>query len=210
VNSAMAALQNLMKMKGILLTLLVVAVVVVGGTAASRAISGTNLPFAAVQSGSMEPTIPTGSLLFIQYVSGEDIVAGAAPVGDVVIYRPPAAYETMNDYFFFTVYNPTPISHRAIMKTQINGTYYFLTKGDNNAGPDQWPGVPSSWVPETRIIGKVVFFIPYAGYPFLWFKNPMVVAGAILILIILIIIPIGEKKEGNKFEEKSSENKKAL
>ncbi len=204
----MALFQDLMKMKGFVIPVLVLVVIMVSITFASRAISGTNLPFAAVESGSMEPNMPTGSLLFIQYVSGEDLVAGAEPTGDVVIFH--TSDVSVTDYFFFTVYEPTPISHRAIMKTMINGTYYVLTKGDNNYGYDQPPTDPSKWVPETRIIGKVTFFIPYIGYPFLWFKNPLVVAGVVLILIILIIIPVGEKKESNTIEENSSENKKAL
>ena len=206
----MATLQKLMKAKGTIIALVAVMAVIVCSTAISRAASGTNFPFAAVQSGSMEPNIPTGSLIFVQYASGEDIIAGAEPAGDVVIYRPYHEDESVSDYFFFTVYYPTPIIHRAIMKTEINGTYYFLTKGDNNPFPDQDPKVPGSWVPETRIIGKVAFFIPYAGWPFLWFKNPIVIAGVVLILIVLIIIPIGGKNENNKIEEKYSENKKAL
>jgi len=84
----MATLQKLTKAKGTIIILVVVISVFVCWTAISRAVSGTNFPFAAVQSGSMEPNIPTGSLVFVQYVSGEDIIAGAEPAGDVVIYRP--------------------------------------------------------------------------------------------------------------------------
>ncbi len=204
----MVSVHNLGKVKSIAITLILLVIVMVGIAFVSRTLSGTNLPIAAVQSGSMEPNIPTGSLLFIQYVSGEDIVAGAAPVGDVVIFF--FTDEQITDYFFFTVYDPTPWSHRAIQKTEINGTYYVLTKGDNNAYADQNPYQFSTWVPETRIIGKVAFFIPYLGYPFLWFKNPLVIAGVVLILVILIIIPVGEKKEEQKIDENTSENKKAL
>jgi len=186
-------MQILVKNKGILFTIVLLVVIEFGCASVSRAISGTNLPIAAVESGSMEPTIPTGSLLFIQRASGANIVAGSPPTGDVVIYFFPN--EKITDYILFTVYDPIPWSHRVIQKTQINGTYYFLTKGDANMFPDQSQNMPATWVPEERIIGKVTFFIPYLGFPFLWFKDPWVVAIVLAILLILILIPTNEKKK---------------
>jgi signal peptidase len=166
--------------------------IVFGFTLVSRVASGTNFPFAAVQSGSMEPTIPTGSFLLIQKVSGEDLVAGDKPVGDVVVYYFPNTKIT--DYFFFSVYDPTPWSHRAINKTEIDGKFYVLTKGDANNSPDQNPLNPTTWVPMDRVIGKIAWFVPYLGYPFLWVKNPFVVLAVLVVLIILIITPQGGKK----------------
>jgi len=186
-------MQIYLKARGILLTVVLLLAIVFGFAFVSRTISGTNLPIAAVQSGSMEPTIPTGSLLFIQKASGADIAAGTPPRGDVVIYFFPD--EKITDYFLFTVYDPLPWSHRAIQKIESNGTYYFLTKGDANMFPDQNPNMPATWVPEDRIIGKVTFYIPYLGYPFLWFKNIWVITAVILILIVLILIPSKEKSE---------------
>jgi len=175
------------------LTIFIVYLMIVFGlTFVSRAVSGTNFPLSAVQSGSMEPTIPTGSLIFIQKVSGEDLVAGNNPVGDVVVYYFPNTKIT--DYFLFAVYDPTPWSHRAVDKAEINGTFYVLTKGDANRYPDQNPLNPNSWVPMDRVIGKVVWFVPYLGYPFLWVKNPFVVLAVLIVLIILIILPEGGKK----------------
>jgi signal peptidase len=178
--------------KFFLMIFIIFLIIVFGFTFVSRTISGTNFPFAAVQSGSMEPNIPTGSLLFIQRVSGNDLVVGGPPTGDVVVYYFPNTKIT--DYFLFAVYDPTPWSHRAIDKVDINGTYYVLTKGDANNSPDQNPLNPSSWVPMDRIIGKVVWFVPYLGYPFLWIKNPFVIVAVFIILIILIIMPEGGNK----------------
>ena len=175
------------------LTIFIVYLMIVFGlTFVSRAVSGTNFPLSAVQSGSMEPTIPTGSLIFIQKVSGEDLVAGNKPVGDVVVYY--FQNTKITDYFLFAVYDPTPWSHRAVDKAEINGTFYVLTKGDANRYPDQNPLNPNSWVPMDRVIGKVVWFVPYLGYPFLWVKNPFVVLAVLIVLIILIILPEGGKK----------------
>lgn len=184
------------------LTTLIIVAVIIGFAVALRGISGTNLPIAAVQSGSMEPNIPTGSLLFIQKVNPEDIVAGPAPEGDVLIFMiyPPSS-QKIYDYFFFSSYDPLPWSHRAINKAEINGTYYFLTKGDANAFPDQNPNLPTTWVSEDRVIGRVVYSVPYLGYPFLWFKNIYIVFAAIIILLILILIPGSPDKKVTKSEE---------
>jgi signal peptidase len=178
--------------KFILMLLILFLVITFGFTFISRTISGTNFPFAVVQSGSMEPNVPIGSLLFIQRVSGNDLMVGGPPIGDVVVYYFPN--EKVTDYFLFTVYDPTPWSHRAIDKAEINGEYYVLTKGDANKYSDQTPSNPSSWVPMDRVIGKVAWHIPYLGYPLLWMKNPFVFLAVLIFLIILIIMPEGRKK----------------
>lgn len=173
--------------------------VFIGAVYAIRTVSGTNLPVAAVQSGSMEPNIPTGSLIFIQSVSPSEIAAGPPPLGDTIVYILPNT--KISDYFLFATYNPLPISHRVVNKTVINGTYYFLTKGDANLYPDQNPSNPSTWVPEDRVVGKVVFSIPYAGYPFLWFKNIWLVSLVVVILLILILLPSSNKNSIGEREQ---------
>ncbi|MBC7120190.1 MAG: signal peptidase I [Candidatus Methanosuratus sp.] len=174
-----------------LITVLLFFVAFVGAVYTVRTVSGTNIPVAAVQSGSMEPNIPTGSLIFVRAVDPSEIVAGPPPVGDIVVYIQQGTEIT--DYFIFTTYDPLPISHRVIDKTQVGGTYYFLTKGDANSYPDQSPSNPLSWVPEDRIVGKVVFSVPYLGYPFL-FKNTWIVSIVLLIIIVLIALPSKDKE----------------
>lgn len=173
--------------KFFLKSLIVFLIFIFGFSGVSRAISGTNLPFAAVMSGSMEPTIPTGSLLFIQKASGAEIVAGDKPTGDVIVFY--FSNTKISDYFLFAVYDPVPWSHRAIDKQLVNGKYYILTKGDANVYPDGNPNNPITWVPEDRVVGKVVWYAPYLGYPFIWIKNPLVLVGIVLVLIILIMLP---------------------
>lgn len=187
-----------LNLRATMVTALIFFAVFVGAVYTIRTVSGTNLPVAAVQSGSMEPNIPTGSLIFVQAVNPSEIVAGPAPVGDTVIYVQPGT--RVSDYFIFTSYDPLPISHRVIDKVEVNGKYYFLTKGDANIYPDQSPSNPLSWVPEDRIVGKVVYSIPYLGYPFLWFKNIWLVSLVILIIIVIIILPSGEKENAKKME----------
>lgn len=184
-------------------------VIVVGYTVITRTISGTNFPLAAVQSPSMEPNVPTGSLIFIQRVDGADVVVGPPLTGDVLVYFFPD--EKITDYFIFTVYDPTPWSHRAIQKIEMNGTWYFLTKGDANLSPDQNAQKPSTWVPEERVIGRVIWYAPYLGYPFLWLRNGYLVAAIIVVLLIIILLPMGNRKEETYPQgENVSEDKKPL
>jgi signal peptidase len=196
------------EVRGYVVLVLVFIAIVVGYTFITRGISGTNFPIAAVQSPSMEPNIPTGSLIFIQRVSGEDVVAGPPTSGDVLVYFFPN--EKITDYFIFTVYDPTPWSHRAIQKTEINGTWYFLTKGDANHSPDQYANDPGTWVPENRVIGRVIWHMPYIGYLFLWLRNGYLVALIIVILLIIILFPTGKKTPANAQDEKMTEDKQPL
>jgi signal peptidase len=194
--------------RGYLLLLILFIALVGGFTIITRTVSGTNLPIAAVESGSMEPTIPTGSLIFIQKVSGADLVAGAKPVGDVVVFYWPNTKIT--DYWIRTIYDPAPWSHRAIAKQEINGTYYVLTKGDANLNPDENPGDVSTWIPMGNVIGRIVWSIPYVGYLFLWSNNPFVVAAIIIILLIILIVPMSTGKKGTITDDQKAITTKNL
>lgn len=90
----------------------------------------------AVLSGSMEPNIQTGSIIFIdKHVDGNDI-----GIGDII------TYETQDNVV---------VTHRII---EANDNEY-ITKGDANDGADLQPVLPEN------IIGKYTnVTIPYVGY----------------------------------------------
>ncbi len=98
----------------------------------------------SIRSGSMEPVIPTGSLVFI-HPSPSKIYA----IGDIVTY----------DYY------PYPITHRIIATKSTNETPQYLTQGDANATPDQ------NWITATDILGKLSVTIPWGGYFLAWLKT---------------------------------------
>lgn len=122
------------------LVLAVIAVVVFGLLAIT--VGPRFLPYQAlvVRSGSMSPTIPTGSVVFYQQVA-----AGHVKVGDVIVFdRPGQASER--------------VTHRVVrIATGQNGRY-FVTKGDANGAPDDWqiPAVGKGWVAS--------FHVPFVGY----------------------------------------------
>lgn len=90
-----------------------------------------------VISGSMEPAIPVGSLLYIQKVQPEDIREH-----DVI------AYYGGED-------GTAVITHRVVENRVLMGE--FITKGDANPQEDQRP------VPYADFAGKVRLAIPAAG-----------------------------------------------
>jgi len=141
----------------------------------------TEHPILAVASGSMEPVLYEGDLIFVQGVQNAgDIYAAAQnadPPGDIVVYRGPASL----------------IVHRAIEKTKVDGTYSFTTKGDANQWPD--PGD----VDESNIVGRYTGFkVPLLGHIALFF-NPFEVKVAfialwIIALILLELFPLVRKR----------------
>ena len=91
----------------------------------------------SVVSGSMEPAIPTGSLVYIKSIEPEKVEE------DSVIA-------------FYSPSNPDAIiTHRVITNKIISGE--FTTKGDANEAEDPSP------VPYDNLVGKVTLSVPYVG-----------------------------------------------
>jgi signal peptidase len=100
------------------------------------------LPYQAlvVRSGSMSPTIPTGSVVFYRKVQ-----ASSVKVGQIIVFaRPGQAGER--------------VTHRVYKISTGPTGRFFETKGDANGAPDDWriPAVGTGWV--------AGFHVPVAGY----------------------------------------------
>lgn len=113
-----------------------------------------------VTSGSMEPAIPEGAILYNQ-----DSVTSQLEVGDVITYVP----------------NPNQsdadrITHRIIEVNETESSRLFKTQGDANIDPD--PG----WVQDYQITGQKTFALPYLGHSVTFLSSP-------LTLILLLIVP---------------------
>ncbi|MCC2631714.1 MAG: signal peptidase type [Patescibacteria group bacterium] len=89
-----------------------------------------------IRSGSMEPELPTGSLIFIK-------PAPAYEVRDIIAYKGPA-----NEI----------ITHRIKTKILENKQSIYITQGDANSIQDLAP------VSESSILGKHYSSIPWIGY----------------------------------------------
>ena len=91
----------------------------------------------SVVSGSMEPAIPTGSLVYIRETAPEDVEAD-----DVIA-------------FYSSADSASIITHRVVENRVLMGE--FITKGDANQTEDMNP------VPYSNLIGKVVRSFPEIG-----------------------------------------------
>jgi len=145
-----------------------------------------------VMSGSMEPAIHVGSVVFVQKVNPETLKKD-----DIIT--------------FASTDDPTiAITHRLAGIENKEGKTVFKTKGDANSIEDATVISPS------QIKGKVIFSLPYLGYVSVWIKQPlgfgiMVILPAILIILseILHIKKTIEKEVEKKLEEseKQRQNK---
>lgn len=93
-----------------------------------------------VLSGSMEPTIPVGSMIFDQEVD-----AGELARGDVVTFHPPGQPDKL-------------VSHRVVRVEETKQGSFLVTRGDANGVADDWR------IPAEGNGLRYEFHVPYLGY----------------------------------------------
>ena len=127
----------------------------------------TETPIVVVISGSMEPQIHKGDMLFVMGTEPENIKNGTIEdkTGDIIVFNAQWPFAPLD-----------PIVHRVVGKKQVGDTWYFITKGDANVLPDQGE------VSEDDIIGVVVGGIPYIG----WVKIFLTESGLLIPLLVII------------------------
>lgn len=137
----------------------------------------------AVQSGSMEPVHPTGSLI---YVKQTDV--STLEVGDVITFR---------------LHGNVTGTHRIIeiiSDTEQSDSIRFRTKGDANDAADCNP------VESKDVIGKVIFSIPYLGFISHFIQLPIgkyivVFIGCLSALLSIIPKVLFDDKKNMKIQE---------
>ena len=100
-----------------------------------------------VQSGSMEPTIKTGSLVVIR-------PSDTYKEGDIITFGKDTKTEV-------------PTTHRIVADKVENGVLIYTTKGDANEDKD------TKEVRRDEIVGKNIFSVPYLGYIMDFAKQPL-------------------------------------
>lgn len=133
-----------------------------------------------VISGSMEPTISVGSIVYVKEADFADIA-----VGDIIAFEAGASV----------------VTHRVEEIDSEN--QLFTTKGDANNTTDFTP------VPYTNVIGKVMAHFPFVGNVAAWLSDTVgkIVAGMIL-LIGVVLTSFGEKKDSGAEAADASQKKK--
>ena len=163
----------------ILSTLLLVALVLLAGVVLVPRVMGYQEM--AVLSGSMEPNIHVGSVVFVD----DDIDPATLEAGDVVTYY-------MNEDTFVT--------HRVQSIDTASRT--LVTKGDNNNSDD-------GEISFSQVFGKAAFWLPYLGFLTIYMKTPigiMAITVAIVLIILLNFLPmILSADDGKKKAEDGKE-----
>lgn len=122
-----------------------------------------NIELKIVKSGSMEPTIPTGSLVIVKPMQSYGI-------GDVITFGADTKTQI-------------PTTHRIIgYESDAEGRSVFRTQGDANEDQDANP------VQRGEIIGKVVFHMPFVGFVLDFARQPLGFALLIGVPATLVII----------------------
>lgn len=129
-----------------------------------------------IVSGSMEPTLSVGTIVYDEVVPVEDI-----SVGDIITFVPPPEYG-IDD----------PVTHRVVQVAKVNvgradEQLTFRTKGDANDAMDPWRMVLDG--PDQ---GRVAHHLPYLGYFYLalqvrWVQVLVIVIPAIALVAYVLI-----------------------
>lgn len=136
----------------------------------------------SVISGSMEPAIPTGSLVYIKSIEPAEVLEN-----DVIAFYSPSNPEAI-------------ITHRVVKNQVVSGQ--FITKGDANAAEDVSP------IPYECLLGKVELSIPYVGgllAQVVTTQGKIMVAGVIAASVILQIVAGRLQKNTDHKKEKKQE-----
>ena len=162
--------------------LLSVVAVVIIFMVISKLAFGLWTPMVAVESGSMEPHMQIGDIIFIKSIDKTNITTNEEGkntdyksfenYGDVILYRP------------YGEEGATPIIHRAMYRVEAGEPMWkdgppapysgYITKGDNvitNSHYDQEGQISYNMpVKDEWIIGTAQYRIPYLGYVRLLFS----------------------------------------
>ena len=114
----------------------------------------------AVLSGSMEPKIKVGSIVYTKTTDIADL-----ETGDIITYK--LAGDTM-------------VTHRIVSVNDAEQT--VITKGDANETEDAAP------VAFDSIQGAYVFHVPLLGYISIYGKTPLGIAGICGVLVVVILL----------------------
>jgi len=126
-----------------------------------------NFPIAGklvvVRSGSMEPTVPLGSLVWLQ-------PQDSYSVGQVVAYNHPDANNTH-----------TVVLHRIETKTDRSGETSFQTKGDANTSMD------AAAISKSDILGAAKYQVDFGGQFVTWLQSQAGILVTVIFPIVLVV-----------------------
>jgi signal peptidase len=117
-----------------------------------------------IETGSMTPRMPPGTLVVVKPVPVEDI-----SVGDVMTYQIKSG-------------DPAVVTHRVIQQgVDMTGEPRWRTQGDANDAAD------ASWVLPVQVQGTRMYYVPYLGYvtSFITQQQRSVLTGIVVVGLLL-------------------------
>lgn len=137
----MSVLRRIVRLLARTVGWLVVGVVLALGAALIVVPSLAGATPLTVLTGSMEPTLPAGTVVVVKPIAAADIA-----IGDVLTYQIEPG-------------RPEVVSHRVVQVLSVSdGTFQFITQGDNNTAADVEP------VLAEQVKGVVWYNVPYVGW----------------------------------------------
>jgi signal peptidase len=130
-------------------------------------ISNNWTPLMVVTTGSMEPILQVGDLIYVKGVEPSEI-----QVGDIITFRPPLEF-----------ISGTLITHRVVDITYDVNEVYFKTKGDNNPSVDPWT------IESGEVIGRQEATFKGLGNLFLWVKTPVGLTTMLALASLYLFLP---------------------
>lgn len=114
-----------------------------------------------VVSGSMEPVFYRGDIVLVEktnFLGLHEFQPEDIKVGDIVVYNS-------------VWYKGGPVIHRVVNISEINGSTYYMIKGDNNNATDPYWVTPDQIQERVLTIGDQPLIIPKIGYITIWIKG---------------------------------------
>ncbi|KKQ95816.1 MAG: Type I signal peptidase [Candidatus Woesebacteria bacterium GW2011_GWB1_43_14] len=192
----------------ILLVVVLVAITIISFAYKLPILSRLGLTFYTVVSGSMEPTIATGSLIYSGKFSLEDLKKG-----DIItfVHSVDGGGSSIVTHRIDDVKKADIITFTADKKEQKTTKISFVTKGDANGSVDQKEVLPN------QVLGKYQWGIPKLGYIAVFTQTQtgfvvLVVLPALILIVweIFSVVMHFKKKYQKKSEEEVKELKKEL
>jgi len=138
-----------------------------------------NISLIMFKTGSMSPTIPTGSVAVVKEISADEI-----RVGDVI---------TVN-----REEGQLPVTHRVVeVFPQTPGAALVQMKGDANPNVD-----PGMYRVET--VRKVLWSVPELANVIVWFSNPFVLGGITLLAALGVLWAFWPRDESDDEVERTN------
>ena len=132
------------------------------------------LQLLAVTSGSMAPSIPTGSMVGVRPVPASDL-----KIGDVI------TFVNLN----------TPdllVTHRIVGLDLRDGQTMLTTKGDANDAVDALSA------PASRAVGRVEFALPLLGDVMMWLGSPMAKIVSVCLAVLAMALSVASVRRSTR------------